>query len=439
MLTSLRGDMDVKSFACARPNWAGWRDLVVEARVRESEFITSFTLRPADGPALLHRPGQHLTLLLDIEPRLRLKRSYSISSAPNDGFYRISVKREALGAASNWLHNKAEPGTVISAMAPRGTFVLQKQPKRPILLISGGVGITPMISMVGALAERGADVPVHVVHCTSNGSTHAFGDVLRDAAQHHPWLSVSTFYSRPLHADAKGRDFDHAGRIDMAWLKAHTRFAEADIFLCGPRPFMRRFAVGLTRAGVPKRQLHTEFFGPIEDLFDDEVDFEKPLAAPSIVDTPKVLHKYAPPAFTEEDIGRTLLLSASDAVIASDRAGHIVVWNSGAERIFGHKAVEAVGRTLDLIIPEPFRERHWQGYRAVIESGVSRYGAGDVLAVPGQHKDGHRISLEFTISPLKDVNGTIAGMVATMRDVTRRFEETKALKKRIAELGGEDA
>jgi PAS domain S-box-containing protein len=202
---------------------------------------------------------------------------------------------------------------------------------------------------------------------------------------------------------------------------------------------MRRFAVGLTKAGVPKRQLHTEFFGPIEDLFDDEVDFETPLAAPSIVDTPKVLHKYAPPAFTEEDIGRTLLLSASDAVIASDRAGHIVVWNSGAERIFGHKAADVVGRTLDLIIPEPFRERHWQGYRAVIESGVSRYGAGDVLAVPGQHKDGHRISLEFTISPLKDVNGTIAGMVATMRDVTRRFEETKALKRRIAELGGENA
>jgi nitric oxide dioxygenase len=321
-------------------------------------------------------------------------------------------------------------------MSPRGTFVLPKEPKRPIVFLSGGVGLTPLISMLGALADRGFDVPLHFVHCTANGSTHAFGTYVRELASRQPALKATTFYSRPRPLDVAGRDFDRAGRIDMSWLAANTPLADADYYLCGPRAFMRRFAVGLVKSGLPQRRLHAEFFGPVEDLFDDDVDFEKPLAAPSIVDAPKVSRPNDAPAFGEQDIGRTLLTSAADAVIASDRAGHIVFWNSGAERIFGFRPDEAVGRTLDLIIPEPFRERHWQGYRAVVESGNSRYGAGDILAVPGLHKDGHRMSLEFTITPVKGPDGTVAGMVSTMRDVTRRFEETKALRKKIAELGG---
>jgi nitric oxide dioxygenase len=439
MLTSLRNDnTEVRTLAPIHRGWPGWRDFTVAAKTRESEFVTSFLLRPAQGAALRHLPGQHLTLLLDIPGRPRLKRSYSISSPPDNEGYRISVKREAMGAASNWLHNSVEPGTVIPAMAPKGTFVLPKCPSRPIVLLGGGVGVTPLISMLGALAERGIEVPVHFVHCTANSSTHIFGDYLREMQARYPSLSVTTFFSRPLPADVAGRDFHHSGRIDMARLSAQTPLTEADIFLCGPRPFMRRFAVGLSKAGIARRQLHTEFFGPVEDLFDDAVDFEVPLAAPTIVDAPKVLRKLAPPAFNEDDIGRALLNNASDAVVASDREGHILVWNSGAERIFGFTAAEAVGRTLDIIIPEPFRERHWQGYRAVVETGVSRYGDGDILTVPGQHKDGHRISLEFTISPLKAA-GAVIGIVANMRDVTRRYEETKALKKRISELGGGDA
>lgn len=441
MLTSLRNDeTDFRTFVPTPRGWVGWRGFVVDSKLRESEFITSFTLRPVDGPLFRHRPGQHLTLLLDIEGRPRLKRSYSISSPPNDDFYRISVKREALGVASNWLHNTVQPGHVLPAMAPRGTFALPKCPKRPIVLVSAGVGVTPMISMLGALADKTPGVPVHFVQCTANGSTHAFGEHVRGLAARHEWLTASTFYSRPRSEDVAGRDFDRAGRMDMAWLAAHTPLAEADYYICGPRGFMRRFAAGLANAGVSHRQIHTEFFGPVEDLFDDAVDFEAPLAAPSAADEARrVSRAEGARPFDEQDIGRTLLTTAADAVIASDRAGHIMFWNSGAERIFGFRPDEAVGRTLDLIIPEPFRERHWQGYRAVVESGHSRYGAGDILAVPGLHKDGHRISLEFTIAPLKGPDGSTVGMVSTMRDVTRRFEETKALKKRIAELGGEGA
>src|SRR5688500_17625403 len=134
MLTSLRDrNMESRISAPTPRGWAGWRDFAVQAKTRESDFVTSFTLRPVAGAGLRHQAGQHLTLLLDIEGRPRLKRSYSISSPPNDETYRISVKREALGAASNWLHNKVEPGTVISAMAPRGTFVLPHSAKRAII------------------------------------------------------------------------------------------------------------------------------------------------------------------------------------------------------------------------------------------------------------------------------------------------------------------
>lgn len=130
-----------------------------------------------------------------------------------------------------------------------------------------------------------------------------------------------------------------------------------------------------------------------------------------------------------EEIARAILQAASDAVVAADLEGRIVFWNPGAERIFGHAAQEAIGQSLDLIIPERLRERHWQGYRRVMEGGQSRYGDGDVLAVPGMRKDGGRVSLEFTIVPLKSKGGRLEGLAAILRDVTERFEEMKALKR----------
>jgi nitric oxide dioxygenase len=134
-------------------------------------------------------------------------------------------------------------------------------------------------------------------------------------------------------------------------------------------------------------------------------------------------------------IGPALLASASDAIVASDREGAVVFWNPGAERIFGFTAAEAIGQSLDLIIPEPQRARHWEGYDRVIASGVSRYGAGDLLAAPGLRKDGARISLEFSIVLVKDAAGQVAAMVSVMRDVTAKFEEMRTLRKRLASAG----
>ena len=129
---------------------------------------------------------------------------------------------------------------------------------------------------------------------------------------------------------------------------------------------------------------------------------------------------------------RTLAEEASDAIIYADAEGLIRFWNRGAQRIFGFTAGEAVGRSLDLIIPDKLRERHWQGYRQVIETGTSRYGEGDLLSVPGLRKDGTRVSLEFTILPFRGADGRLQGIAAILRDVTARFEEMQKLRKELA-------
>jgi len=139
---------------------------------------------------------------------------------------------------------------------------------------------------------------------------------------------------------------------------------------------------------------------------------------------------------THDQIARAILQSTADAVIAADHRGTIQFWNPGAERLFGYHADEAVGRSLDIIIPETLRARHWEGYQRVMATGNSRYGAGDILAVPGLRQDGSRISLEFTIVPVRDVNGQLFGLVAVLRDVTRRFEEIRSLKRAIASAHG---
>jgi PAS domain S-box-containing protein len=135
-----------------------------------------------------------------------------------------------------------------------------------------------------------------------------------------------------------------------------------------------------------------------------------------------------------DTLADAVLSTRSDAIIGADREGIIRFWNPGAERIFGYSSDDAVGRSLDIIIPERLRERHWEGYRHVIEGGESRYEHGDILAVPGTTKDGTAISLEFTIVPLQDASGRLIGLAAIMRDVTKRFEETRALKRKLADM-----
>lgn len=133
-------------------------------------------------------------------------------------------------------------------------------------------------------------------------------------------------------------------------------------------------------------------------------------------------------------LGKSLLASAGDAILALDGEGKVTFWNPGAERIFGFAATEAMGRPLDIIIPDSLRARHNEGFRHTMATGETRYGAGELLAVPALTRDGKRISIEFSIVLMRDESGAPAGMAAILRDVTPRFEETRALRKKIAEL-----
>ena len=135
----------------------------------------------------------------------------------------------------------------------------------------------------------------------------------------------------------------------------------------------------------------------------------------------------APQHFAEH-----LIANTSDAVVYADSDGTIRVWNPGAERIFGFTEAEALGRSLDIIIPANLRERHWHGYQATMETGQSRYADGQLLSVPAIRKDGTRISIEFTIVPFADATGRMIGIAAIMRDITARFEEVRALRRELA-------
>jgi PAS domain S-box-containing protein len=133
-----------------------------------------------------------------------------------------------------------------------------------------------------------------------------------------------------------------------------------------------------------------------------------------------------------QNFAQHLIAKTSDAVVYADSDGAIRVWNSGAARIFGFTEAEALGRSLDIIIPANLRDRHWHGYRATMQTGQSRYADGQLLSVPAIRKDGTRISIEFTIAPFADATGRMIGIAAIMRDITAQFEELRALRKELA-------
>jgi nitric oxide dioxygenase len=254
--------------AAAAGGWNGWRDFLVVDKIRESDVITSFILAPAEGGTVLrHRPGQYLTFWLEIPGHAPLKRNYSISSAPSDATYRITVKREPRGVASNWLHDAVEKGALLNVAAPAGDFFLTSHPERSVVLLSGGVGQTPLMSMMQAAAGQPLSPPVHFIHGTQSGATHALGNEARAmTAASGGRVQVTTFYECPRPQDRQGIDFDLPGLITPAWLAQHTPLAGADYFLCGPRAFLRNFAEALLQQGVPASQIHYEFFGPADEL-----------------------------------------------------------------------------------------------------------------------------------------------------------------------------
>lgn len=251
----------------ANGGWNGWRDFRVDEVIEESSVIKSFILRPVDGgPVMVHKPGQYLTFWLEIPGHPPIKRNYSISSTANGATYRISVKREPQGLASGWLHDNAVAGTVLKVAAPAGEFFLDGQPERPVVLLSGGVGLTPMVAMLETIVAQDSDAPVYYIHGTHDRTTHAMRDHVRAQAARGKAVRVTDFHQTPQADEVEGRDYDMAGIITEDWLVANTPAAEADYYICGPRPFLRHAVSALSLAGVPASRIHYEFFGPADEL-----------------------------------------------------------------------------------------------------------------------------------------------------------------------------
>ena len=264
----IKAEDDLYDAVAAKPGgWRGWREFVVRHKRAESATITSFFLEPKDGgPVVDFEPGQYISVVVDV-PRLGLQqvRQYSLSDAPNGRSYRISVKREAgdhatAGYVSNLLHDHVEKGTVVKLTPPFGPFHLDTKAKTPVVLISGGVGLTPLVSMLKSVLRAGGR-DVVFVHAARDGSVHALKDRVAAVAETNPRMTSIVFYEQPLASDEQGFDYDHAGRIDLTKIAPSVVRPDADYYLCGPVPFMNEHVRALKGLGVPAERIHYEVFG----------------------------------------------------------------------------------------------------------------------------------------------------------------------------------
>jgi nitric oxide dioxygenase len=248
----------------AKPGgWTGWRPFIVKRKVKESAEITSFYLHPADGGAVARfEPGQYISLRLFL-PELNLlqPRQYSISCAPNGSYYRISVKKETGsthpdGMISNHLHDQVQEGDTVSLSAPAGSFVMKREDNRPRVLISGGVGQTPLMAMLESLV--GTDSPVVWVHGCRNESVHAFKQRLAEIEAAHGQVRQHVFYDTTETQTNEVR----TGRVDLSVIREEVLQAHADYYICGPAPFIHQHYTFLVENGVDRNAIHFEEFGP---------------------------------------------------------------------------------------------------------------------------------------------------------------------------------
>ena len=254
-----------------RGGWRGERPFTIAAITQESDVISSFHLMPCEGETIINfTPGQYIGLILNIDGQ-SLRRNYSLSDAPGKEGLRISVKREQGGVVSEYLHKRAKVGDTVLLTAPCGDFVLEDYPhndadsasnnQRPLVLVTGGVGITPAISMLNSCVASGRKIIF--VHAAINSRHHAFADHVQNLAGQHKNLLSFTLYNEPLAGDAP----DATGFISydiLAALLPENR--DVDLYFLGPKPFMVCMNQLAKDLNIPAQQVHYEFFGPMEDI-----------------------------------------------------------------------------------------------------------------------------------------------------------------------------
>lgn len=250
--------------------WSGFRPFKVARKVRESDEITSFYLVPADGGAApSFEPGQYVTVKRFVgDLGVDQPRQYSLSDAPNGKWLRISVKRESgdaeaipAGKVSTLMHDGVEAGSIVEVTAPMGDFSLRRDADTPVVLISGGVGITPMMSMLSTLVAEGSRRDVRFVHACRSGAVHAFRDWLNDTVREHANVKRTVLYERAGPNDRVGIDHDLEGRLTPERLKQYALVPDADYYICGPIAFMKAQRDALVAQGVAPERVNTEIFG----------------------------------------------------------------------------------------------------------------------------------------------------------------------------------
>ena len=249
------------------PAWPGFRRLTVAGIEPESDSVVSIRFEDPDGEAVPPaRPGQYLTVRLKPEGQARsVLRNYSLSGPPGAGYYRITVKREQHGAASGYLHTRIAVGDQLDIAAPRGTFILD-QTHAPVLLMSAGIGATPVLAMLHALAQEHSDREIWWLQGARSSRDHAFAAEARALLASLPNVRIHVCYSRPGPDDRQGRDFDNAGRLTASLLAELEPPRSAEAYLCGPAPFMEEISAGLAAMGIDASRIHTEPFGPAPGL-----------------------------------------------------------------------------------------------------------------------------------------------------------------------------
>jgi ferredoxin-NADP reductase/MOSC domain-containing protein YiiM len=262
------------------PAWPGLRPFRVAASTPESASVRSFVLEPVDGeplPGFL--PGQFLALRLHAPVgHAPVLRSYSLAAPADERRLRIAVKREAGGLASGLLHDRVAVGDVLAVGAPRGDFTLDVDDDGPVVLVSAGVGVTPVLAMLGALARVAGERPLWWVHGARSGAEHPFADEVQELLSRLPAARSHVRYSQPGRGDRRGLGYDEIGRIDLDALLDLGVPRDADYYLCGPTGFLRDLTAALLGWGVAPERLHREVFGP--EPRDDAPDPHPPTGPP---------------------------------------------------------------------------------------------------------------------------------------------------------------
>ena len=319
--------------------WDGFRTFSVERKEPESRTVTSFYLTAKNArPLAPYKPGQFLGFKLDVpghdQPVLC---TYTISDSLGDAtYYRLSIKREPPppdqpdappGVSSNYFHDHVEVGGELQVLAPSGDFFLHEDDDGAVVLLSGGVGLTPMISMLNHIVANVAKRPVWFVHGVRNGDEHAFGAHVRGLAETHDNVNAYIAYLEPGPGDAEGRDYDSAGLITIELLESLLPGKEGDFYLCGPPPFMKVLFNGLLDWGVAESRIYYEFFGPATVLKEGAEDKADGKSAPTSPAAP------GPEA------------AADGPVVTFKRSGVTVNWDPDKETILD--LAEANGVTPD--------------------------------------------------------------------------------------------